>query len=258
VNYKLVYEQLMHRARIRRPLSRRRYERHHIKPKCLGGGNKKSNLVDLTPEEHYVAHQLLVKIYPGHKGLLWAAFAMTGTGNGVGNGRHGNKLYGWLKRQFIEGQAGKPRWDDDTKRRIGEKSRERNCGEKHPMFGRHHSKAARQLQSKRQKERYARERLLGPIIRTFSPEHRQNLSEGRRRFLAESGEIPFKGCKHSKKTKHQMRETRRLRKEFFIANGIVTGSGGHPLDPNDQKRWREWIKSGNKYEPMAPELKEAA
>jgi hypothetical protein len=56
----------------------------------LGGGNDKSNIVRLTPEEHYVAHQLLVKMNLGNRKLVHAAFMMT-------MGRSNNKLYGWLR-----------------------------------------------------------------------------------------------------------------------------------------------------------------
>lgn len=41
------------------------YERHHIIPKCFGGGNDKSNLVLLTAKEHFIAHLLLVEMYEG-------------------------------------------------------------------------------------------------------------------------------------------------------------------------------------------------
>jgi hypothetical protein len=39
------------------------YERHHILPKSIGGGNEESNLVLLTPREHFICHLLLVEIY---------------------------------------------------------------------------------------------------------------------------------------------------------------------------------------------------
>lgn len=55
------------------------------------------NIVDLTPEEHYVAHQLLVKMYPDHSGLVWAALQMTGQPNGQ---RSNNKVYGWLRKRY--------------------------------------------------------------------------------------------------------------------------------------------------------------
>ena len=34
-------------------------ERHHIIPKCLGGHNKKDNIVPLTAKEHFIVHHLL-------------------------------------------------------------------------------------------------------------------------------------------------------------------------------------------------------
>jgi hypothetical protein len=39
------------------------YERHHVKPKSLGGSNEPSNLVYLTGKAHYIAHHLLFKIH---------------------------------------------------------------------------------------------------------------------------------------------------------------------------------------------------
>lgn len=96
MNYQKHYNQLIARGQNR--ILEDYTEQHHILPKCLGGPNTQDNLVRLTPEEHYVAHQLLVKLYPEHKGLIWAAIQMTGHGNGK---RTNNKLYGWLKRKHI-------------------------------------------------------------------------------------------------------------------------------------------------------------
>ena len=85
-------------------------ERHHVLPKCIGGDDNPDNIVVLTPEEHYIAHQLLVKIYPKHTGLLWAAIMMTG--HSTSDGRANNKIYGWLKR----------RYQNVCRERTGEKS----------------------------------------------------------------------------------------------------------------------------------------
>ena len=49
-------------------------ERHHILPKCVGGGDESENLVPLTPEEHYLAHQLLVKMHPDNHRLALSRF----------------------------------------------------------------------------------------------------------------------------------------------------------------------------------------
>ena len=50
-------------------------EAHHIVPRCLGGSNDITNLVDLTAREHYIAHILLAKI---HGGTLWHAVNLMG------------------------------------------------------------------------------------------------------------------------------------------------------------------------------------
>ena len=78
-------------------------ESHHILPRCMGGTDDPQNLVDLTPEEHYVCHLLLVKIHPGHIGLVRAAMFLTASNKDV---RRNNKMYGWVKRQYSEYMKG--------------------------------------------------------------------------------------------------------------------------------------------------------
>ena len=89
MNYQRIYEQLTAKDMIADYT-----EKHHIIPRCMGGTNHKSNLVRLTPEAHYVAHQLLVKIYPLNEKLVFAANRMAS-----GNQRN-NKLYGWIRRKL--------------------------------------------------------------------------------------------------------------------------------------------------------------
>lgn len=80
-------------------------EKHHILPRCLGGTDDKENIVELYPEEHYLAHLLLCKIYPKNQKLLYAAMNMT-TGSMINNGKRTNKAYGWLRRQYAESMSG--------------------------------------------------------------------------------------------------------------------------------------------------------
>ena len=91
MNYNKHYITLVERARLR--VLDIPTERHHIIPKCMGGSDAITNLVELTPEEHYVAHQLLVKIYNGNEKLVYAANMMCVKRN--------NKLYGWLRRRLV-------------------------------------------------------------------------------------------------------------------------------------------------------------
>ena len=96
MNYNKIYDDLINRGKVR---SIDAYtETHHIIPRCLGGTDDPNNLVKLTPEEHYLAHQLLVKIYPNNASLIKAAQMM------IPN-RSSNKLYGWIRRRFAEAQS---------------------------------------------------------------------------------------------------------------------------------------------------------
>ena len=54
-------------------------EKHHIIPKCLGGLDDKENLVWLTPREHWLAHKLLLRIFPTHPKIQQALWMMSHT-----------------------------------------------------------------------------------------------------------------------------------------------------------------------------------
>ena len=47
-------------------------ERHHIVPRCVGGQDVIQNIIDLTPREHYIAHQLLAQENPNNVKLVCA------------------------------------------------------------------------------------------------------------------------------------------------------------------------------------------
>lgn len=97
MDYSSHYDRLISRAKLRVLDGYR--ERHHIIPKCMGGGNEPVNLVYLTAEEHLVAHELLVNIYPDVRGLVIAAVRMARKCGG-------NKAYGWLRRKAAEAMRG--------------------------------------------------------------------------------------------------------------------------------------------------------
>lgn len=93
MNYQKIYDALIIRGKNRKLDCYT--EKHHIIPRCVGGNDDDNNLVDLTPEEHYVAHQLLVKIYKGNYSLVKAATMMIPR-------RPTNKMYGWVRRQLSD------------------------------------------------------------------------------------------------------------------------------------------------------------
>jgi hypothetical protein len=74
MDYQKLYDQLISRAQQRKLDSYT--ERHHIIPKCIGGTDDVDNLVDLTAREHFIAHKILCRIHPSHKGIQLAFWAM--------------------------------------------------------------------------------------------------------------------------------------------------------------------------------------
>lgn len=94
MNYSKHYNLLIERSKSR--ILEGYVEKHHIVPKCLGGSNDKSNIAILTPEEHFLAHQLLIKMHPGNRDLIYATQLMSVHHT---NARVNNKLFGWLRKQ---------------------------------------------------------------------------------------------------------------------------------------------------------------
>lgn len=113
MDYQRHYYSLISRAKSR--LLEGYVEKHHIVPKCMGGTDDIDNLVVLTPEEHFLAHQLLCKIYPNEPKLLYAAKMMT-VSNKV-HKRTNNKLFGWLKRRLSASHISRKSRRKETKPR---------------------------------------------------------------------------------------------------------------------------------------------
>lgn len=98
MNYTKHYGLLIERAKTREKPDAY-LERHHVTPKCMGGDDSPENLVLLTAEEHFVAHQLLVKMNPGVIALVLAVNIMSASPTGR---RNNNRRYGWIKRALSE------------------------------------------------------------------------------------------------------------------------------------------------------------
>jgi len=162
MNYDKIYNQLITRGQQRQVgLNRKsiidligKVEQHHIVPRSLGGLDDKSNLVYLTLDEHFVAHELLVKIYPNDIGPLRALMILSGRDNRYRN----NKLFGWARRRYSEMRKGNVPWNkgvacnEETKAKIREARKHQVCsdeqrnaqsvkmtGEGNHFFGKTHS-----------------------------------------------------------------------------------------------------------------------
>lgn len=97
MDYIKQYDSLINRAKNR--ILSGYVEKHHIIPRCMGGTDDPNNLVYLTAREHFVAHQLLVKIYKNNTRLIYAALMMC-TESPTQVGRSKNRRYEWLKIRY--------------------------------------------------------------------------------------------------------------------------------------------------------------
>jgi hypothetical protein len=112
MNYKSIYLQLINKAK-NRSLSGYS-ERHHIKPRCLGGTDDESNLIDLTAREHYIAHKLLWKIFPNCKKIFsayWCMIHLTRPDGKRNVNKISSKEYEVLRQKARNVQIGTPAYN---------------------------------------------------------------------------------------------------------------------------------------------------
>jgi hypothetical protein len=128
MDYQRHYNSLMDRAKDRNLNCYK--ELHHIIPRCMGGSDDKDNLVYLTAAEHFVAHQLLLKMNPSNHGLAKACRLMTASSNGQ---IRNNKEFEWIKRKNAElhtGMTGKTH-SKETRRKMSLASKGKPKSAKH-------------------------------------------------------------------------------------------------------------------------------
>lgn len=128
MNYRKIYDDLI-KKRQSEKLSKKNQkiiycERHHIIPECMNGSNDSKNLVNLLAREHFIAHLLLVKLYPNNHKLLTAFIFMCGDHI---YGKMNNKLYEklrieWRKNQGIKRKGKKYNdiYDENTIKELKE------------------------------------------------------------------------------------------------------------------------------------------
>lgn len=136
-------------------------ERHHIVPRCMGGSDDPSNIVELTAREHFIVHKLLYEIYPENSSIFYAYKMMAIMKNSKDNERNyriSSKEFARLREQCLQHNRkihkGK-RHSEETKRKISEAALGKTTG---PLS--------------EETKRKISEALKG---RKLSPEHIENL-----------------------------------------------------------------------------------
>ena len=78
------------------------YERHHIIPRCLGGGDESDNLVYLTAKAHYVAHLLLCGVYEWKNNKINYALWLMSNISKRSKNKIRSRMYGKIRLIFAE------------------------------------------------------------------------------------------------------------------------------------------------------------
>ncbi len=97
MNYGIIHDKIIENAWLR---NLKQGEWHHVVPCCMGG--KGAATIHLSFKEHFVIHQLLVRMYPSNRRLLYAANLMASRGN---NGRK----YAWIRKKVADDMIGNKR-----------------------------------------------------------------------------------------------------------------------------------------------------
>lgn len=151
MNYKYIYQNLITKAKSenRQKSDDVYYEAHHIKPKSFGGeGNCRNinhpNIVLLTPKEHYIAHLLLVAIYPNSPAMHKALWNMCNVKQNV-RYKPSAKTYCTIRSEYIKNIKGVNNHffgkthSNESKLKIGKASLNRKT-----FLGKNHTKETKQ------------------------------------------------------------------------------------------------------------------
>jgi len=166
-------------------------EKHHIIPKSLGGNNNASNLVLLTPKEHYICHLLLTKMVDGtNKRKMWYASYMMMKGSG--RYKPSAKMYEYARQNMIRANKDRPgpnlgkTWSEDTRKKQSKSKKGVPLG---PMSEDHKNKL-RTPKSEEHKRKLSQARL-GRKFKKHSEETKAKISA-----KAKGRTLPKVICEH--------------------------------------------------------------
>lgn len=172
MNYERIYSEFIADRLTKQPVKPTYFEKHHIVPRSLGGGNEKSNIIRLVPEDHLFAHLMLAKVHGGGMWHAVNAMLMQSHKRAVGSrySQMRRRLYAKAKIEFSAAHSAKMKG--------------RFLGEDHPMFGVPCSELAKQKTRERHAAGFnpmgtpeARDKLSKAMKgRVFSADHRLKIS----------------------------------------------------------------------------------
>lgn len=178
MNYSRIYREFIADRRLREHGLTGYTEKHHIKPRSLGGGDEPENLIRLTAGDHFFAHLLLAK---AHGGGLWYAVNALVANQHIGDRRKDRAFTIRARRYYEQMRAGFAAAHSARMKGV-------HAGEKHPMYGKPCSPIALEKLNARiaagfnpMDDPATREKIRQSLLgREMSPEWREKIAASRR------------------------------------------------------------------------------
>lgn len=226
MNYQRHYCALIERAK-HRVLSCY-LERHHVVPRCIGGDDHPDNIVSLTPEEHFVAHLLLVKIHPGNRKIALAAMVMRVNSSKNKRSSLSNKEYGWVRKRYATAMRGHP-VSDETRAKI-----------RAPLTGRKQSEEAKakaaDFHRGRKRSPETVERLRAAQLgKRHSQESIEKMRLSNRRTLTEEQKAAKRAYRHADEARTRIAAANKGRKHSAAA---IDKMRGRVYSPETKEKMR--------------------
>lgn len=195
MNYEKIYNQIIDKRK-KELLPENEYgEKHHIIPRCLGGSNSKENIVKLTAREHFIAHMLLVRIYP--KGSMERNKMLTA----LKRMRYGNEQQAKVKNSARLYEYHRKEFSDMMSKRLkGSKHTREHCKNiSNAKLGKKRSDIETYKKTSLklwEDESYRKKQQDSKIGRKLSISHKENIGK------------KLKGKERSEEIKQKIRETK--------------------------------------------------
>ncbi len=191
------------------------YEKHHIKPKSLGGNDDLDNLVFVSHKQHYVAHHILARWLGG--GMASAFWLMTHEEQGTNQRDYKitSRQYQTarqLQREYASNFLSGRKLSDETREKI----RQANTGKAMPEFVK---EMLRTINTGRALSEQTKNKIRMASIARATPEMRMKVSEF------------HKGRPKTEETKRRMKEAANNRPKLTCPHCSKEGSA------NQMKRY---------------------